>query len=319
MSNRARTGLKVGLTVLLLVFLALRMDLRQFWNVLASARWALVAVAVLIQLCTAVLSIGRWQLIVRKFDIQTPLSGLAQMTFIGYFFNLFLPSAFGGDFFRAYYLSKREKRGMSTTITTILLDRAGGLVSLLLIGTLALAFNPIRVRGVPLLPVFAAMLVAFLVGIVLLFNDWTHRGIRRLLERFNREDIETKMELVAGGLERLRRSPGTIVALMSISMVIQVAVVIMMWVAALAISIDAPLAVFFSFIPVVNVSLAVPLTINGLGSPGDRVLSALFSDRRAGRIGGDSVSAAVSGGAGHGPARRCRLHALQAKRPRGRE
>jgi uncharacterized membrane protein YbhN (UPF0104 family) len=89
--------------------------------------------------------------------------------------------------------------------------------------------------------------------------------LKRLLERFKREDIEKKMELVASGLGSLRRNPVAIAWILGISLIIQFIVVIMMWVAALALKLEAPFYVFLIFIPIINLSLAVPLTINGLG------------------------------------------------------
>jgi glycosyltransferase 2 family protein len=118
MSNRFRTLLKGSVTLGLLGFLVFKMDLSQFWQVLLSASWPLVLLAGLVYSLTVVPSVVRWRAILENFDIRTPLGKLTQICLIGYFFNMFLPSAIGGDFFRAYYLAKREDRGMSTTLTS---------------------------------------------------------------------------------------------------------------------------------------------------------------------------------------------------------
>ena len=200
-----------------------------------------------------------------NFDIHIDYSPLAKITFIGFFFNLFLPSGIGGDFFRAYYLSKRKDRGMSTTLTTTLLERSGGLCALLVIGTLFAAFEDLRVEGVPLLYVFLVLITLYLLGNLMLFHAWIHRKISSLLKKRNLEQIEAKMELVYSGLNALRGNRRSIVLALLLSLLIQLLTVVMVWIAALAIDIDAPFRVFMIFVPLINLSIMVPLTINGIG------------------------------------------------------
>ncbi|MEE8461312.1 MAG: lysylphosphatidylglycerol synthase transmembrane domain-containing protein, partial [Acidobacteriota bacterium] len=197
--------------------------------------------------------------------IHIDYSPLAKITFIGFFFNLFLPSGIGGDFFRAYYLSKRKNRGMSTTVTTTLLERSAGLCALLVIGTLFAAFEDLRVEGVPLFYVFLVLITLYLLGNLMLFHAWIHRKISSFLKKRNLEEIEASMELVYSGLNALRGNRRSIVLALLLSLLIQFLTVVMVWVAALAIDIDAPFRIFMIFVPLINLSIMVPLTINGIG------------------------------------------------------
>jgi uncharacterized protein (TIRG00374 family) len=265
MSNRFKTLLKVAVTCFLLGFLAYRMDLREFWDVLSSARWALVLLAGLLHFCTVFFSVTRWKTILANFEIHTPALALARITLIGYFFNMFLPSGIGGDFFRAYYLGKREGRGMSTTLTTTIIDRTAGLVALLMIGlTFALLFD-IRVDGYSLLPLFLLVTLGFLFGLIVLFHNGMHNRISGLLQRFDLKDLEEKMELVYEGLNRFRFNRKAIFSVIGLSLIIQLLVVVAMWIAAKSIGVYAPFYIFLIFIPIVNLSMAIPITINGVG------------------------------------------------------
>src|SRR5690606_25548560 len=199
------------------------------------------------------------------FDILTLFRPLTRITLIGYFFNLFLPSAIGGDFFRAYYLARQEGIGMTTPLTTTIVDRLAGLVALLLIGLVAAVVNPLHVEGYPLVGIFLLLGIAFLVGIIALFHSGMHRLLVRLLEWLRLQNVEARTELVYSGLQRLRRSPGTLVGITLLSFGIQFLAVIMMWLAARAIEIRAPFLVFLVFIPLINLSVAVPISINGVG------------------------------------------------------
>ncbi len=184
---------------------------------------------------------------------------------IGYFFNMFLPSAIGGDFFRAYYLSKREARGMSTTLTSTLVDRVSGLSALLVIGCVSVLVYPVRIKGQLLAPFLLLLMALFVAGIVTLFHPGSHRLMGRLLHRFGLSRLEERFELVYRGLTQLRGSLRAILIVVAASLAVQFSVIVSMWLAALSIGIAAPFHLFLIFIPLVNLSVALPVTINGMG------------------------------------------------------
>ena len=101
-----------------------------------------------------------------------------------------------------------RNRGMSTTLTTTLLERSAGLCALLVIGTLFAAFEDLRVEGVPLFYVFLVLITLYLLGNFMLFHAWIHRQISWFLEKRNLEQIEASMELVYSGLNALRGVTG---------------------------------------------------------------------------------------------------------------
>lgn len=265
MSYRGKFLLKTTVTLALLLFLAYQMDLEKLGATLFSAQPALILLGALVHLLSVLISVCRWRTILVNFDIHIDLSPLAKITFIGFFFNLFLPSGIGGDFFRAYYLSKRKDRGMSTTLTTTVLERSAGLCALLVIGTLFSAFENIRVEGIPLFYVFLVVITVYLLGNLMLFHSWMHRKISSLLRQRNLRQIEAKMELVYEGLKTLRSNRPSIISALLLSLLIQFLAVVTVWIAALAIDIHAPFQIFLIFVPLINLSIMVPLTINGMG------------------------------------------------------
>lgn len=265
MSRRTRIGLKALVTAGLLLFLAYRMDLEEFWGVLTSADPSLVLLSCLVFVSTVFLSAARWGVILENFGMQAGFLKLAQISLIGCFFNIFLPSALGGDVFRGYYLSKENNRGMSTTLTTILLERSGGMAALLVIGLVATGLHWVEVQNFPLFYLFLLVAVGYVLANVALFHPWMHRRMKRLLQWLHRENVERKIELVAQGLGRLRTNRSALIWVMAYSFAVQLLVIVSMWVAARAIDLQAPFWVFLTFIPVVNLAIMIPLTINGIG------------------------------------------------------
>ncbi len=265
MSDRGKFLTRTTITLALLLFLAYQMDLGELVAILFSANPILILLATLVHVLSVLLSVFRWRTILVNFDIHIDFSPLAKISFIGFFFNLFLPSGIGGDFFRAYYLSKRKDRGMSTTLTTTVLERSAGLCALLVIGTLFASLQNIRVEGIPLLYVFLALITLYLLGNLVLFHSWMHRRISSFLRNRHLQQIEAKMELVYGGLRRLLGNRSSMLMAFLLSLLIQLLAVVIVWMAALAIDIDAPFRIFLIFVPLINLSIMVPLTINGIG------------------------------------------------------
>lgn len=265
MSKNWKIALKALVTVGLLVFLVYRMDLRKFAGILTSADLSLLLIATAVQIVEWFLATSRWRVILENFSIRIDYLPLTKIVFIGSFFNLFLPSSIGGDVVRAYYLSKRQNRSLSTTLMTAALERSAGLCALLIIGTVSAAVHRIEIQGVWLLYVFLLLDLAYLAANVALFHPGMHTRLTRLLKRTHLGDIEAKLELVYEGLTALRKNGSAVVAALLISLVIQFFSVVIVWICARAIHIDAPFYVFLIFIPLINLTIMVPLTINGIG------------------------------------------------------
>lgn len=260
-----KTLIKLGLTVLLLVVLAYQLDLATLASVIVSARPGPLLVAVLLQLSLTLIAVFRWKIILSYFAIQIPYLRALRIVFMGNFFSLFLPSSIGGDVYRAYYVSKRSEKALSQMLTTTLLDRSAGLCALLLIGLCSSLVADISVRGVALSRVFIGLTATYFLINVAVFHEWTHRATTRLLERFGLDTLDRKLQLIYEGLRALIRAPGSVLVIFGLSVIIQFVAVCVMWFAARSLNFDTSFRVFLVFIPLLNLSIMVPITINGFG------------------------------------------------------
>ena len=260
-----KTLLKLGFTVLLLVVLGYQLDLGTLASVITSARPGPLLLAVLLQLSLTVIAVVRWKIILSYFTTQIPYLQALRIVFMGNFFSLFLPSAIGGDVFRAYYISRRSKKPLSPMLTTTFLDRSAGLCALLLIGLCASLSSDIAVGGVRLLRVFIALTSVYFLINVAVFHDWSHRATSRFLARFGLDALDEKLQLIYEGLRALIRAPGSVFVIIGLSLAIQFIAVCVMWFAAQSLNFDSSFGVFLIFIPLVNLSIMIPITINGLG------------------------------------------------------
>jgi uncharacterized membrane protein YbhN (UPF0104 family) len=95
-------------------------------------RWELFFFAALCCGGSAAITFVRWFLLVRAQDLPFTLRNAFRLGLIGYFFNTFLPGAVGGDLVKATFIA-REQRRRTVAVSTVLMDRAIGLLGLIAI------------------------------------------------------------------------------------------------------------------------------------------------------------------------------------------
>lgn len=257
--------LKLILSFLFLFLVFRQIDLDQSLSVLSSARFEFLVLAFSIQIITILLSALRWRIVLENFGVFQTWYALTRLLFIGCFFNIFLPSAIGGDVFRSYFLSKGTGRGMSTTLTSTLLERSAGLCALLMIGLASSLWTEQELFGFSNFYIFLAISVVYMATNVMLFHHWTHKLVTSLLSRFRFHSLAEKMELVYHGLNELKKNLHGIVVALTLSLLLQLGTVLVAWLAAQTISLNAPFTLFLVFIPMINLTIMIPLTINGIG------------------------------------------------------
>lgn len=70
----------------------------------------------------------RWQALVKAQDIPIGYGKAIELTYLGLFCNNFMPGLTGGDFAKAYYVSKLTSTKKASAVVTVFLDRLIGLV-----------------------------------------------------------------------------------------------------------------------------------------------------------------------------------------------
>ena len=265
MKIQIKTLLKASLSFGLLGFLFYRTDTGSLLGVLGSIDWLLLVPAALILFSTTLLQTLRWSMILRNFGLSLGFRLLFRIVLIGCFFNLFLPSSVGGDFFRAYYLGKHERIGVPIAATTTLIDRISGISALLLLGLCCSFFSGHSLGGISLQAIFVGIFMVFAVGITVFFHPGLHRLLERLLVRIKAVGLAQKIPEVYEGASRFRKNLRDVLLTTALSLTIQFISITSVWVAARAMHINAPFLLFLIFVPLINIAVSLPLTINGVG------------------------------------------------------
>jgi len=252
--NVLKIVVSAGLMIYLLVF---QVDLERLWQVVSQARWAYLIVAMMLMILGTALRAVRWQVLLQAVDMTVPLKRLVYLYFVGAFFNIFLPTGLGGDAVKMAELARSTRRAPEA-IGTTLVDRATGLWVLFVLALLALPFS------YTLLPEGWAPIVALgtLGGAV---GGWVVMGTPLVpwLGSKVRLPGQEKLERFYRSVSRLGyRALGKACL---VSLVFDLLLILFNVLIAKGLNIDQPLGIFVLFTPIISFSLALPISIGGLG------------------------------------------------------
>jgi uncharacterized protein (TIRG00374 family) len=259
-------ALRAGISLGLLVWI---FSSHVNWDGMAAvfglASLPLLGVALLMRVLGLVISASRWRGMLIAQGDNVPLSRLADSYVISSYFNLILPTRFGGDIFRTL-----DQRGGSRTIarsaSIIFVERLFGLYALVGFAILA------SLVRLPLLADFPMIGVAliFSVGIVALLGIALNVPVapgtlKRLLPSWKMGeklvDAWNSFRTTALILHQDRRS---LARGLAFSILLQLNVIIHYWIIGVALGFEVPLIDYFYLIPIQHIILLAP-TINGLG------------------------------------------------------
>jgi uncharacterized membrane protein YbhN (UPF0104 family) len=224
-----------------------RIDLR--WLAVA---WGLFILGVVVRAM-------RWRVLLQALGLRRPLGELVNWYFVGGFFNVILPTGFGGDAVRAAELAQDTGR-LGPAVNSVIVDRYLGLIVLLAMGLVAWLVAPGEApRG--MFWVTAALFTGGLLAAWLLRRPWWARWGQRpgLFGRAVRLFRLPQLSEAVAPYDRL-----TILRGLGISLLFNLLQI--GWNVAIArgLGLDLPLAVYLVFVPLTAVALLLP-AFGGLG------------------------------------------------------
>jgi len=101
-----------------------------------AQEWWWVAAALGVMTLQSPIGAVRWQLLLGVQGIHITFLESLRLTYIGWFFNNWMPGATGGDFVKAWYITRQTQR-KPEAVTVVFLDRLIGMVSLAILGAAA--------------------------------------------------------------------------------------------------------------------------------------------------------------------------------------
>lgn len=246
----------------LLVYLV-RGDVPKILAVLRGMDLVLASAALALFLSTAAVMGRRLQLIFRAESIRTGFRTCCALTFVGYFFNNFLPTSVGGDIVKAMSAARLTGEPVKS-VTSVLMDRIFGLFTFVLIPAASVLFV-IRRMPDPRVPatIYGALIFA-LACFLLLFNRNVARRFAFIESILNRVGLGPKVRRLYDGLHDFRHRKKLIAHALALSILGQSISILSLYLLALALGAQANPVYFFLLVPVVHLMSMMP-SLGGLG------------------------------------------------------
>jgi uncharacterized protein (TIRG00374 family) len=251
--------LKIVVSVGFLVLLLSRAELGEVLRRLRDIEVPLWLAAMALYIAGEFVRGYRWGVLLWSLGSQVSYRRLTSLYFVGSFYNLVLPTGFGGDAVKVLELSRDA--GATAAISSVVVERFSGLLVLFLLAALALVGSYQLIPPLIVVAILGVALLSILLVALLLQRTWIERWGRRL-------HIDRLLNRVAA-LRNLYRSLGlysgrALARATGAALVFNLMQILANVLLARAVGIHLPVAYFFLFVPIIAFSNMLP-SLGGLG------------------------------------------------------
>jgi uncharacterized protein (TIRG00374 family) len=268
---RRRLGLifRTLVSVVLIGWLIGKIDWIKFWSIVRTAdvHWLIVGFFCFMPVLFVVS--WRWRMLLGVHGVHMRFWRIFELTMIGQFFSAFLLGTTGGDVVKIYYVARAVPDRRAAVSFTVIVDRVIGLIALLLFGvTLSIARIPLLFSQHDT-KFYTALFYLFALGgvvgsILACFGPalMKHQTIRSLVKRLPLVHRGTSL---FAAYERTARAFGINLAALVGSLPSHVCTMLMGYCILRSLHLQPDLLTFCSILAIVNMLIALPISISGLG------------------------------------------------------
>lgn len=246
-----------------LLFYLVREDFPKVVLALKNIHKPLLLASVLLCLSTVFIMARRLQIIFAVENVRVGLMRAADLTFIGYFFNNFLPTSVGGDIVKALCASRVTGEPVKA-VSSVLMDRIFGLFTFILMPSISFIFIMKEISNPKVPLVIYSFLLFSLFCFFLLFNQDVARRFRFMKHFLAYLRLLDKAKKVYDRLHNFKNHKRVITQAMLLSFVGQSISITVIYLLARALGRDTNILYFFLLVPIVHLMSMIP-SLNGLG------------------------------------------------------
>ena len=229
----------------------------------AGVDWRWIGVAVLLVLVDRALMAYRWValLCTIESDRRPPIGPLLRVFFVSTFVGTFLPASVGGDIVRSYSLA-RLNVDAGDAVASVLMDRLLGVASVFLMALAGLALAQDLSENKAIVGGLVITAAACAATLVLIFSP----RAAALVSLLPFATVRRAGARVVDSIRKYAAHSPQLLAVLGCSIAVQALRVFQAFYLGRSLGIDAPLAAYFAFIPLILLIMLLPITINGLGT-----------------------------------------------------
>lgn len=255
-----RVAVSVGLVGFLLW--SMRNNFPRIAGTLAHANLLLFSSAVLLFVFNVMILSVRLKLLFTGEGLPIPFGKVIQLSFIGYFFNNFMPTAVGGDIVKAYY-AHRQTGQTAKSFISVFMDRFIGLFTFICLATLALILSwkniDIGLKKIVLIFAFAGTAIFFII-----LNGSVAKVVLSMLSKFKLWNIGERISRVYRAAHEYKNKKGIIFAAIGVSLAAQSTYFLVVYLFSKSVGSGLHLGTIFLIMPIVCVITMLP-SLGGLG------------------------------------------------------
>jgi uncharacterized protein (TIRG00374 family) len=235
-----------------------------FWTLLRGLNpWVLLGVGLAYPV-SIVLQALRWQWLLRTHQLDPGFRESLRLTWIGLLANNVLPGSTGGDLVKGWCIFRRAPGKQVAAVMTVFMDRVLGLVSLMLVGALALASQTTRPElERPSRFVWWCLLAVLIGGIV--FFSGRIRRLLRVSEIVARLPFNRQIHTLDQSVFHYRRHIDVMARCVAISLLVHLWVIGCIYLLGRPLGIRSSLVNYYVFLPIIFTGSAFFPSIAGLG------------------------------------------------------
>lgn len=288
MKDKLGTMIKAVISLSLMAYLLYRFlsdpqDREVLLTTLTTANYWYLLLALGLYVLAIITNAVKWYILLRAQGIRVPLKAVTDYTFVGFFFNNFLPANVGGDVMRGFELARYTERSAEAAVSVIV-DRIIGLAAFMFTAVVAalIAVNIIPqgqiaesdavVRNLYQVEIVAiGGMVVILGGFAILLSHRLRNLVGRIFELKFLHPLRPIYQRISDAFQAYRHQYGALLWAFCVGVV----TVLLTGIVDIAIvaGLDGQISPIYIFLfnPIIAVALIAPISIGGLGA-----MSALY-------------------------------------------
>ena len=283
MKARLVTASKVVISFGLMAYLFYRflsdpVDREVLLTHLTTANYWYLSLALALFVLAVITNAIKWHILLRAQGIPVPLGAVTNYTFVGFFFNNFLPANIGGDIMRGYGLARYTEQSAEAAVSVVV-DRIIGLLAFMFTAVVAalIAVNVVPVTGsgseeailaknlaqIEIIAVIGMLVIvaAFAVMLSHRLRQFIGRSVARFLK-----PLLPLYQRISDAFGAYRHQYGALLGAFAVGVV----TVLLTGVVDIAIvaGLNGQISPIYIFLlnPIIAIALILPISIGGLGT-----------------------------------------------------
>lgn len=265
MANKTKTTIKIIITCLSIgtLYFIFKNKIKDAIGIILEAHMLTIIWALFLFLGVNIFSAIRLKCIFAMHGIHISIFKSFKLNYIGYFFNIFLPSSIGGDIAKGYYAFKYANKKAQSFISVIM-DRIIGLFSVVTLCVLSVLLFYKEIKSDLVLFIVGLFFLFALLIFVLFTNRRFSMWFKNIDISFLPKSFMVKLKEIYFLIYECKKHAKYALIAFIASVIFQLISIYCQYLLAVSMGIEIPLMTFYILIPIVYIFSMLP-SINGLG------------------------------------------------------